>query len=297
MKKSTKIIFSLLLLGILFIISSIYPSQAYGEVDCLDCHKALAEEKVVHPAVGMGCTGCHGAIDASEVPHKKTNKIDKGLSSEQPELCYGCHDKAMFSKKTVHAAVGMGCTGCHNPHSSKNAKLLISEPPGLCFNCHEKKKFEGKTVHSPVEGGMCITCHSPHSTDGPKLLLSGAPDLCFTCHDKAEFSRKNVHSPVEGGMCLDCHTAIHASKQPALFGKKINTICLGCHPDIAKSLHAIRGFKGAGHPLDGKKDPVRTDKTFSCAGCHNPHSSDSPRLFRYQASTPFALCKYCHTEF
>jgi predicted CXXCH cytochrome family protein len=79
--------------------------------------------------MGMGCASCHSALDAAKVPHKTTNKIAKGLSSAQPDLCYGCHDKTAFGKKTVHAAVGMGCTECHNPHSSKNVKLLRAARP------------------------------------------------------------------------------------------------------------------------------------------------------------------------
>lgn len=282
-----------LAVGFLFF-ASMPPETVHAEVDCLTCHEALSKEKVVHPALQMGCPTCHTGIDAAEVPHKKTNKIARGLSSAQPELCYGCHDKKTFTKKTVHAAVAMGCTGCHNPHSSKNAKLLVAEPPALCFNCHDKTKFEGKTVHSPVAGGMCTACHSPHSTDTPKLLVSETPGLCFNCHDKAEFTRKNVHAPVQGGMCLQCHTSIHASKEPALLGKRINAVCVVCHQEVPRSPHAVRGLKREGHPLQGKKDPARNDKPFSCASCHNPHSSDSPRLFRYAASSSYELCGHCH---
>jgi predicted CXXCH cytochrome family protein len=260
------------------------------EINCLTCHEQLSKEKVVHPVLQMGCPTCHSAVDAKDIPHKLTGKIAKGLSSEQPDLCYGCHDKSKFTKKAVHAAIGMGCTGCHNPHSSKNAKLLKSEIPGLCYNCHDKTKFEGNTVHSPVAGGMCTACHSPHSTDIAKLLLSEPPDLCFNCHDKAEFSRKYVHMPVQGGMCLQCHKSIHASKEPALLNKKINSVCAECHQNIPKSPHPVVGS----HPLEGGKDSLREDKPFSCASCHNPHSSDSHNLFRYKANTTYELCAYCH---
>lgn len=278
-------------------------SSAFAEgINCIMCHEALSKEKVVHPALQMGCPTCHTGIDAAEIPHKKTNTIAKGLSSEQPDLCYGCHDKSKFTKKTVHAAIGMGCTGCHNPHSSKNSKLLISEPPGLCFNCHDKKKFEGKTVHPPVAGGMCTSCHSPHSTDTERLLLSTPPDLCLTCHDKAEFSRKNVHMPVAGGMCLSCHMP-HVSENIVLLKKEPIEVCYECHNDVRNNPHAVVGFSSKGHPmgepLKGKKeiaDPAREGKKFYCGSCHNPHSSDSPRLFRYKAAASFELCMYCHKK-
>lgn len=317
------------------------------EVDCLMCHEQLSKEKVVHPAIKMGCPICHTAINAADIPHKKTNKIAKGLSAEQPELCYGCHDKAKFNRKTIHAAVGMGCTGCHNPHSSKNSKLLISGLPDLCFNCHDKSLFAGKkNIHPPVMRGMCIKCHNPHSTDIPKLLLSESPDLCYNCHDKlkftgkfihapvgigmcpschaphqaeneklllslspdlcynchdkAEFNKKNIHAPVASGACLTCHKP-HTSEDIALLKKDPNKLCFDCHAGVRKIPHAVAGFSFAGHPLGmvkkGKKaidDPARPGKKFYCGSCHNPHSSDSMLLYRYETSSTIGLCMYCH---
>ena len=233
-----------------------------AEVDCLKCHAALTVRmKVVHAAVQMGCPSCHSGIaDALKVPHKKTTTVAKGLSAEQPDLCYGCHDKAKFTKKNVHAAVGMGCTGCHNPHANNNEKLLVAP----------------------------------------------APDLCFNCHDKAEFSRKNVHAPVAGGMCLSCHDP-HSSDNYALLVKPAYTVCTECHDAVPKSPHAMAGFGSKGHPLGmpkkerkGKKpteelkDPKREGKPFTCASCHNPHSSDFARLYRYPAKSPMELCSNCH---
>ena len=229
------------------------------EVDCSKCHAGLVVRmKVVHSAVEMGCPSCHtGIADALKVPHKKTNTITKGLSAEQPELCYGCHDRAKFTKKTVHAAVGMGCTGCHNPHAGNNEKLLVAAVPDLCFNCHDKGEFSRKNVHAAVQMG-CLTCHDPHSSDNPGIL---------------------VKSPYE--------------------------VCLDCHDQVKKAPHAIAGFGKAGHPLGGEtsskskskkpaKDPKRAGRVFSCASCHNPHSSDDIKLFRYPAKTAMQLCSNCH---
>ena len=232
------------------------------EIDCNKCHAALTVRmKAVHAAVQMGCPSCHSGIaDALKVPHKKTTTFTKGLSAEQPDLCYGCHDKAKFTKKTEHAAVGMGCTGCHNPHANNSEKLLISSVPDLCFNCHDKAEFSRKNVHAAVEMG-CLTCHDPHSSDNQGLLIKVQYTLCFECHDA-----------------------------------------------VSKSPHAISGFSQKGHPLGvpnkdrkGKKegpshvkDPKREGKRFSCASCHNPHSSDSVKLFRYPATSGMQLCSNCH---
>jgi len=374
-----------------FIFSFVLISPAFSqELDCLKCHAKLANEKVKHAALDMGCPTCHTSIiantgkDAKKKPHKNSGTVPKGLSADQPDLCYGCHDKATFSKKTVHAAVSMGCTGCHNPHSSKNAKLLKSEPPELCYGCHEKGLFNQKTIHAALGMG-CLTCHTPHSGDKAKLLLNDPPDLCygchdktpfakkvvhpaldmgcpschnphssknakllkseqpvlcyechdkgmftkkvvhaaidmgctgchtphsgenakllisappelcFSCHDKAEFSKKNIHPPVLSGLCLKCHGP-HSSDSMALLNKPPVDLCLECHGAVEKKPHVIAGINNAGHPLGKKekKDPKRPDKQFYCGGCHNPHSSDSMKLFRYPAKATMGLCVNCH---
>lgn len=230
------------------------PALAEG-MNCLTCHKELTTGKVVHAAIEMGCPTCHAGIDASAMPHKKTNKSAKGLSSEQPELCYGCHDKAKFAGKHVHEAIGMGCTGCHNPHSSANAKLLKAKLPELCYNCHDKGEFGKKNVHMPVAGGECLTCHKPHASENIALL----------------------------------------TKEPI-------KVCLECHADVRKKPHAVTGFAMTGHSIgllrrgdkEFKDDPARKGKKFYCGSCHNPHSSDYAKLYRYKANAPFDLCTYCH---
>jgi len=174
------------------------------EVDCLSCHGDIERGKSVHPALAMGCAACHTAIDASDVPHKKTNKMAKGLSTELPGLCYGCHNKGLFTKKVIHPALGMGCTTCHNPHAS-NAESLLVKPVGkLCLTCHEKQ-ISGKHIMAsfalgdthPMSGRAdptnarrelsCISCHNPHSSSQEKLFVNEAvspANLCLLCHKK-----------------------------------------------------------------------------------------------------------------
>ena len=238
---------------ILFLLSAAFAA----EVDCLKCHADLAKEKYVHQALQMGCTACHEGIDASVVPHKKTNKVAKGLSSEQPELCFGCHDKKSFSKKSVHPALAMGCTSCHNPHSSKIPKLLTAEPPTLCYGCHEKAEFSKKNVHEPVSEGMCLTCHLPHSSDNPSLLVKEPVRVCLECHPDV---RKTPHAM----------TGYEAPGHPIGLLK--------------------RGSKTF------PEDPARPGKKFYCGSCHNPHSSDSIHIFRYKANMALDICINCHKK-
>jgi len=279
MKRQT--IFFFFLLGLLFFVSN-----ADAEPQCLDCHKLKQEGRVVHPAVAMGCSSCHLS------PHEK-EKPTLSLLSDLPDLCYNCHDKTTFTKKSQHPPIQAGmCTSCHNPHSSNNEKLLLSKPPELCFNCHDKGNFTKKNIHPALEMG-CTSCHFPHQSDNERLLQTSPPELCFNCHDKSEFTHKNVHPPVEAGMCTSCHTP-HASENVFQLLKPINSVCADCHPDIGKTPHVVSGFSTKGHPLMGKKDPAREGREFACSSCHNPHSSESIRLFRYKAGSPFEICTYCH---
>lgn len=249
------------------------PASA-ADIDCLKCHGKLTKGPVVHAAVSMGCTTCHTGIDAKTVPHKKSGTAARGLSAEQPDLCYGCHAKEAFEKKTVHAALGMGCTSCHDPHSSNTAKLLKAEAPELCFTCHDRSLFSKKTIHAPVAGGMCLTCHVPHSSDEVALLANSPYDLCLTCHSEV------------------------LTKPHAKMGYTVNPHPIG-------PIKKIKGKKVKRKKGEDRKvasaptttiimDPARPGRQFYCGSCHDPHSSDSPRMFRFKAKDDMDICVNCH---
>lgn len=161
--------FAVLCSLLLLAASSVYAE----EPDCAACHEDISKGKSIHQALSMGCTSCHSAVDASAVPHKITNKNPRGLSSKMRELCFSCHDKALFMKKTVHGAMALGCTSCHNPHVSANEHLLKEEIPKLCLNCHGDRLTAKKDKnHAPGKGEACSSCHNPHATDAPKLVAS-----------------------------------------------------------------------------------------------------------------------------
>ncbi len=212
-----------------------------AEINCLKCHGKLTKGKTVHPALTMGCVTCHSALDAKTVPHKKSAVIAHGLSAEQPELCYGCHDKTTFTKKNIHPAVDMGCTNCHNPHSSNNARLLVSNSPALCFTCHDKAAFGKKTAHPPVASGKCLACHVPHSSDEMALLAKKPMDACLQCHRNITHGQhtramamRDVRDPARPGKplyCGSCHDP-HGSDSPLMFRfdvKATKELCLHCH--------------------------------------------------------------------
>jgi len=160
-----------LVLGMLLL--TVPSSYAAEESACLSCHEELAAGKSVHQAISMGCEACHSAVDASTVPHKFTNRNPKGLASKMRDLCYSCHDRSSFMKNTVHGAMALGCTTCHNPHASDHARLLKENVPALCIGCHQDRFVPGATTGHALAGNeACSSCHNPHATDAPKLMLS-----------------------------------------------------------------------------------------------------------------------------
>ena len=164
-----------------------------------------------------------------------------------------------------------------------------------CLKCHETLK-QGKSVHQALTMG-CTTCHTgidaravPHKKKNnlPKGLSSTLPTLCYGCHDKVEFTKKNIHPPAASGSCTTCHTP-HSSDEIALLSKKPIDLCAQCHPDTPHGQHISSRQTGT-----GPQDPARPGKPFYCGSCHNPHSTDSPLLFRFNAQSVSKLCKNCH---
>jgi predicted CXXCH cytochrome family protein len=233
------------------------------------------------------CSGCHR-------PHQADG--GKLLAKPVPDLCFDCHDRGNLSGKAVsHPPVMAGdCMSCHAPHGSSAPRLLSVDIPDLCYKCHKKKEFVDKKTHGPVKIGLCMECHEPHQGNLPRLLHAAVPGLCFKCHRQSKFNLKNGHFPVREGMCLECHDT-HASDYYFMLKQKNNEVCRQCHEKIFDEPH-VTSLKGDGHTVSGKIDPRRPSRRFTCTSCHNPHSSNWMRLFRYEARQPFELCSHCHKK-
>ncbi|HYV30285.1 MAG TPA: cytochrome c3 family protein, partial [Candidatus Binatia bacterium] len=117
------------------------PVSAGGRVSCADCHN----------------------------PHKGQAIIGGGtaLSTEQ-ETCGKCHVAQRGPFVFEHEAVREGCTTCHQPHGSVNARMLIERNHVLCLKCHFQQQtvggkiFIGGQEHSGRLGrGTCWSagCH------------------------------------------------------------------------------------------------------------------------------------------
>jgi predicted CXXCH cytochrome family protein len=98
---------------------------------------------------------------------------------------------------------------------------------------------------------------------------------------------------------MTCHSP-HSSDEMALLTKKPIDVCLQCHPDTPHGSHIskrpqekneqTKGASGETEP----QDPNRPGKPFYCGSCHDPHSTDGPLLYRFNAQSMQELCVHCH---
>ncbi len=176
----------------------------FADGDCSVCHDAAGKPDMAVSA----CTDCHdgqrgyvavhdahrgpehaGSVEACLDCHSPHAGHDKLLvrSSEQ-ETCLQCHDRGMFTKKVVHAALEDGCSTCHNVHDNNIGELRGARVNDLCGTCHDAAKTHAhKTsgVPDPRTGAelSCVSCHNPHSSDFEHLVpFDFKRDLCVQCH-------------------------------------------------------------------------------------------------------------------
>jgi predicted CXXCH cytochrome family protein len=136
------------------------------ETVCFQCHADVRGQFGLpnhHPVTEdkLSCTDCHS-------PHKGSIHIGGGTSLlSENESCFRCHQAQRGPFMFQHEAMHEGCTACHAPHGSVNAKLLTERNANLCLKCHFQQVtggqlFIGGQNHTlSVQQGTCWTagCH------------------------------------------------------------------------------------------------------------------------------------------
>jgi predicted CXXCH cytochrome family protein len=108
---------------------------------CFRCHLEMRSRFNLpnhHPVMEgkMSCGDCHD-------PHKGSAVIGGGTSlATEFDTCGRCHTAQRGPFVFEHEAIREGCTTCHQPHGSVNAKMLRERNATLCLKCH----FQQQTV-------------------------------------------------------------------------------------------------------------------------------------------------------
>ena len=102
---------------------------------CFQCHLDKRGQFSLphsHPVLAgkMSCGDCHD-------PHHGGAVRGSGAAlAAQNDTCTKCHTTQKGPFLFVHNAMKEGCTACHNPHGTVNAKMLIARDANLCLRCH-----------------------------------------------------------------------------------------------------------------------------------------------------------------
>nr|MBF0221221.1 SPOR domain-containing protein [Desulfobulbaceae bacterium] len=277
-----------------------------GQELCGQCHQFEKIGTIVHSPFEEGnCLSCHNP-HSSQFP-----SLAKVASTNQQDLCFECHDKALINKKMLHGPVGLGvCTFCHSPHFSEIESLLRQTPQDLCYSCHSEiaRGLEQATyVHPVVVEQGCQSCHAVHGSDHPNLLPDVGMDFCYTCHTeimKTERRARVKHDGLylENKQCATCHLA-HFSEYKALLPMDPLRLCLSCHGDNSSlESYSPRNIE---QELNNKEYIHAPVAKGNCTGCHAAHGSDYDAILVGQYPTAFyapytkgqyELCFGCHDQ-
>jgi predicted CXXCH cytochrome family protein len=92
------------------------------------------------PEGHLTCTDCHDPHRGDAFHGGRT----AFLSANQ--ACTQCHTAQQGPHVFEHEALREGCTTCHHPHGSVNAKLLTQRNATLCLQCHFQQQAPGGQV-------------------------------------------------------------------------------------------------------------------------------------------------------
>jgi predicted CXXCH cytochrome family protein len=155
---------------------------------CFQCHldkRSQFDLPSHHPVLEgkITCSDCHD-------PHKGSIIANGGegggtdLESSN-EICTRCHIAQAGPFVFEHEALREGCTTCHNPHGSVNARLLIARNQTLCLRCH----YQQQTAN----GDIFIGDFAHVSTSPARNFLREGTCWSAGCHEAIHGSQVNPH--------------------------------------------------------------------------------------------------------
>jgi DmsE family decaheme c-type cytochrome len=177
-------------------------AHASNGVSCVDCHSphhAKVERALLTQAQPQLCYGCH-AEQKAEFKRAFHHRVDEGFvqcgdchnmhggyiqarslrtTAHQDQVCYKCHADKKGPWLFEHVPVRTdGCSACHVPHGSNNARLLKTNTvAALCLQCHTESA--SLTSRDLLAGGARIPNATPNV---PTHNLAGRYQACTMCH-------------------------------------------------------------------------------------------------------------------
>jgi DmsE family decaheme c-type cytochrome len=129
---------------------------------CFQCHSDVKPSfgMPFHHKVEEGLVKCSDCHDV----HGSFSRANLKSTADQNAVCTKCHTEVRGPFVFEHAPVrAEGCTSCHTPHGSQNARLLnMPSINTLCNQCHSP--VAAATVHGMDAGSAsstpCISCHT-----------------------------------------------------------------------------------------------------------------------------------------
>jgi predicted CXXCH cytochrome family protein len=149
---------------------------------CFQCHLDKRGQFSLphsHPVLAgkVSCSDCHDPHAGSVIRGKGATT----LASEN-ETCTRCHTAQKGPFVFEHNAMREGCTSCHNPHGTVNARMLVARDANLCLRCH----LETQTAAGQIMAG------GGNAEDHASRLINGT---CWSvgCHEAPHGSNVNNH--------------------------------------------------------------------------------------------------------
>jgi DmsE family decaheme c-type cytochrome len=162
-------------------------AHGLAQISCTNCHSAhkfVSETKMLKAKEPTLCYQCHTDAKAA-FAQPFHHKVDEGLlkcsdchnahgtfqpdlvriSATQDSICTKCHVETLGPFVYEHPPIKTeGCTSCHFPHGSPNARLLIrNNVNSLCMQCHRPSEFTAPGIPSfhnqANQYQACTVCH------------------------------------------------------------------------------------------------------------------------------------------
>lgn len=143
-----------------------YTCHAEVKADFAKPYRHRVNEKLVT------CSDCHN-VHGSSVPRRSLR-----FTASQEQICFKCHRDKQGPFLYEHLPVKTeGCTSCHTPHGSVNARLLRVYPVNvLCLQCHTLTTNSAvpaiPSFHNQAQKYQaCTLCHPAiHGSNGAETL-------------------------------------------------------------------------------------------------------------------------------